>query len=353
MLRPQKNVTKYLLSSPASFVGEAELNEDFLFTIAFPISSIEERLSYTLQKSNPLNRGFYVLALKDLETEGGRYQDPRAELLLIAASVWYGKRFDNLGILEKHGVHALPLHQPRIATRFFHAGFWNSLRRVNAGPELNLSNFTEFVRKIFSNSVNSEALRFFFVAGSFYLSALQAVALDAAKAYLDLVLAIEVLSGFYEYSEDELYDAELKAFISRLLPADAKFIKGRFYQVSRKYRMTFARLLTNEFFAAHEAGEPQYGLQAANAMDYVRSAYDLRSKYVHEGFPIQAFTDGILQLRTEIQVGQPVIGDKVIDKYQFAPTLIGLERMVRFALLRFFHLHALPLSLALDGTGLA
>lgn len=351
MLRPKKGITKYLLSSPATFMDELEIRDKLLLTHAFALTNLEEQFSTTMKYDSPFNRGFYIVALPMLTAEEERVADNRADQLIVGASVWYGKRFDNLGVLELDGVHGLPTYQPRILSKFYRAAFWNSRVRANAGPKLELSNFSQLAEHILSENGKSKPMEFFHIAGSFYLSALQIAHIDVSKAYLDLVMAIEVLSNFYEYTEDELYDDELKDLLLRMSETDLKLIKNRLFQVSRKYRMTFNRLLTDSFFAVHEATDIQYALKLAKCKQHVRTPYELRSKYVHAGFPLERFASGVLQFNSEVQVGHPVIAGKTVDAYEDAPTIMGLERMVRFALLRFLHDHSIKLHQSLNGPG--
>ena len=60
-----------------------------------------------------------------------------------------------------------------------------------------------------------------------------------------------------------------------------------------------------------------------------------------------------LGFNNEIQLGTPIIGDPVLEKILVkSPTLIGMERIMRFCLLRFMHLNGVFIDLNLEGMGL-
>jgi len=72
------------------------------------------------------------------------------------------------------------------------------------------------------------------------------------------------------------------------------------------------------------------------------AAYDLRSKYVHTGQPFGSWVRPRGQTIEEVQVGRPVVTSADLAKtLADAPTLVGLERVLRYALLRFASEHSL------------
>ncbi len=55
----------------------------------------------------------------------------------------------------------------------------------------------------------------------------------------------------------------------------------------------------------------------------------------------------------EVQWGKPVIDDSELAKILIkSPTFIGMERIMRFCLLRFMHLNGVFIDLRLEGKGL-
>lgn len=69
----------------------------------------------------------------------------------------------------------------------------------------------------------------------------------------------------------------------------------------------------------------------------IAAAYDLRSRYVHTGVP---FGGWISFWQNEVQIGRPVVEDKELGKIlALAPTFTGLERVIRYCILRFAQMH--------------
>jgi hypothetical protein len=76
-------------------------------------------------------------------------------------------------------------------------------------------------------------------------------------------------------------------------------------------------------------------LEAGTYRKALGAAYDLRSKHLHTGKPFGLWVSPDTT-RYETQFAQPVTGDKDFDKVLAnAPTFLGLERITRYALLRF------------------
>jgi len=54
-------------------------------------------------------------------------------------------------------------------------------------------------------------------------------------------------------------------------------------------------------------------------------------------------------LASEIQIGAPVVGDVEFEKILVkAPTFFGMERIIRYSLLRFIHTHGIHIDARLD-----
>ncbi|MBE7466490.1 MAG: hypothetical protein HS116_23720 [Planctomycetes bacterium] len=343
--RPPKGVVKYLLVSPTGFAGEVFLEDRLLLTHAFPITNLEEQLAHPALAASGYSRAFYVLGfpLRSKSTSIGN--DAFAEQIVSALSVFFGKRFDNLGIIELDGIHALPLFQGRIVSKFLEAGIWNNDPRADcdfgfrsAGRQLELQSFGTLAEK-FLAAEDDKKWRFFLNSASFYLSALRLCNVDLEKAYLDLVMALEVLAGYFTFSDKDLfeYDADLAKLFSDMekagLGGRIDFVKARLFQIKRRVMLSVQELVTQEFFDRSEAKEPQYALKRDLFPKHISSAYELRSKYVHKGTPIGHLVQGLTQFSAEVNVGE-IEGD-LKKLHAQCPTFLGLERLVRFVLLRF------------------
>jgi len=190
-------------------------------------------------------------------------------------------------------------------------------------------------------------MTFLQTAGRFYLQALQNFEERPDVAYLNLITAGEVLSNYYSYDKDELLDEQAKKILHKIATASdngpelAKQIKGRLFQVKRRFLRTLENLLTDPFFAESEAKQDFLRLKKEDIQDRLSAAYDLRSQHVHSGLPFGKWISRMLVGDAcEVQVGTPVVGDKSFEKVLArAPTYFGLERVIRYCLLRFIHTH--------------
>jgi hypothetical protein len=195
-------------------------------------------------------------------------------------------------------------------------------------------------------------LTFLQTAGRFYLQALQNFEERPDVAYLNLITAGEVLSNYYSYDKDDLLDEDARGILRRISeasqdgPALAKQIKSRLFQVKRRFLRAIEELLTDPFFAASEAEQDFTRLKKEDIGSRLGAAYDLRSQHVHSGIPFGKWVSRTLAGEAcEIQFGVPVVGDKSFEKVLGkAPTYFGLERIIRYCLLRFIHTHGVPID---------
>jgi Apea-like HEPN len=136
---------------------------------------------------------------------------------------------------------------------------------------------------------------------------------------------------------------------SDVKPKDIQAIKTRLYQVRSRFNLTFKKLLNNRFFEKTESLEEFTKLTAENIENCIKAAYDLRSKYVHTGIDFGHWLAPRRTFMNEILLGMPVVDDKELKKIlSKVPTFIGLERAVRFALLRFLHINDVYIHAELD-----
>jgi hypothetical protein len=183
-------------------------------------------------------------------------------------------------------------------------------------------------------------LKVFQSASKFYLQALQNVERDPEVAYLHLITAGEILSGFYKYEKDDLFDEQTKQQLNLIRNGVrdglliANFISGKLFQVKQRFVESIVRLIDSTFFGRSESGSDISGFKADTFRAAVAAAYDLRSKFVHTGVPFGGWVYG-QPGASELQVGLPVVEDKELGKILAkAPTYLGLERIVRYSLLR-------------------
>ena len=97
-------------------------------------------------------------------------------------------------------------------------------------------------------------MNIFIASGSFYLRALQIVEEQPEIAFVDLVTSGEILSNYFDYEDDELFDENIKKLMEEIYECHPEpdkavsLIKNRLFQVRRKYSLTLTNLLNNYFF---------------------------------------------------------------------------------------------------------
>jgi hypothetical protein len=175
------------------------------------------------------------------------------------------------------------------------------------------------------------------------------------NAYLDLGAAGEVLAGYYCYSDFELFDDKFLVLLEKIrsgLPngeKNAKTIKNSMYQVKRRFMLTLDDLVNDQFFAANESQIGWTVLHKDKKIKAIKAAYDLRSRYVHTGLRFGDWMTLYQGLNAEVMMAVPNIDDSDLRKLLVrAPMFHGLERMIRYALLRFAHQELCPIDDRLD-----
>jgi hypothetical protein len=192
-----------------------------------------------------------------------------------------------------------------------------------------------------------------FTAGRFYQEALHLFARDVELAYISLVNAGEVLVGGLEFSEEELFDPDFLRLLRRIeekMGGDAlRQIRSRLFQVRRRFFIGLKRLVSPAFFDGYEGKHPFLAIRQENFEQRMAAAYDLRSRYLHAGTRFESWVRWAAQSDQEVVGGEPAYGDRewktLIARI---PNFFGLERVIRFALLRFIHQKIAQLHEKLD-----
>ncbi|MNE24284.1 hypothetical protein D3C80_1175700 [compost metagenome] len=174
------------------------------------------------------------------------------------------------------------------------------------------------------------------------MRALQTAEIDIEIAYLHLITAGEILAGAVEIPEDLLMAPQTRIHLGKIeaeMQGGEKIagaLKRQARSVKRRFVEAFLALTDEAFFERSEALQPYAALNKVTYRKVLGAAYDLRSRYVHSG---ESFGSWIYPRGSgveEIQSGRPVIKDKDFAKtLATAPTYSGLERVVRYGLLRF------------------
>lgn len=338
MLRPNNEVQKVLLSSPARFTGEY-IGEDWLVTHAWQLGRNQRPVP-------SFDRSYLIVAFetgKEEKTEGSPVINwtPTGEYVASMMSLLYGKRFDSHGSVEMTG----SFHVPNLETasdncnplRPYHG---DSLRADYAVP-LKLSELFRF-RKIMEEKATDRRLgEAFHTATLFYSRALRAIHHSPEIAYLHLITACERMAEVAPFDER----IELEAVIATALASieahhpDGQRIANLFRKRMRQLKRRFSALLTthlDEAFFTRTESKSQWGhFTATSFPKAAAAAYDLRSRYVHTGASFGDWIEPQFE-NEERQTGKPIVEDKAMAKVlEHAPTFIGLERVTRFVMLKF------------------
>jgi len=354
-LRPPETIQKLLISTTSRLVGEFE-SDLLLVAHAWRDSQVNSTES-------PLSRSTYIVAFETepYEKKIGSMLPNYAwvgDVICIYLSILYGKRFDCHGVIEGAGMFRMPdyssfqsLIEPRLPQN-------SHVPRRDIAIPLNLAEISR-IEPLLQPGQDVRFVTFLQTAGRFYLQALQNFEERPDVAYLNLITAGEVLSNYYSYDKDELLDEQAKDIIRQIAAASnsgpelARQIKGRLFQVKRRFLRAMEELLNDPFFADSEAERDFLRLKKADITSRLGAAYDLRSQHVHSGIPFGSWVSRTLGGEAgEVQVGIPVVGNRDFERVLAkAPTYFGLERIIRYCLLRFIHTHGVLIDprLANDG----
>lgn len=356
-LRPDRRIHKLLISTPSHFVGEYT-SADLLITHAWP--SFAHGSTYSMLHSGaPTERTFLMVAFpgpSDDERAGARRRPLTdfsyvGDIVCAFLALLFGKRFDNHGLVETHGFFQIPFLESLTPVSLRFCPPFDNTPRREAPVELHLARVVllqPILRPYFDESVESKELDILFAAARFYLEALQRVEHEPDLAFIALVSAGEVFASLLEFSEAELFDDRMLALLndveSKLGSDTRKKISNRLFQVRRKFATGLARFTSPPLFAGSASNHPLAILPTDELPQRLRAAYDLRSRYMHTG---QRFGGWISPQRglEDITMGRPVVDDREFETILMrTPTFVGLERLVRFVLLRYIHQKVTPIS---------
>jgi hypothetical protein len=365
-LAPPRGVHRLLLSSPAPFVGEY-LGENLLLSQAFPLGNLELWSVHSrFSGASPLARTYVVATFPTslISSEDAGHlailnnQDYVGDVFCAVLSIFFGKRFDRHGLFESNGIFEVPNLQnlPPVFNR--QLPFNSDSPRPDLPIELNLAHVASVVGIPFDDAFELRFRQLLVSAGRYYVRALRLYQDDPELAFIDLVTCGEVLASFFDYEQAELEDPDLRSVLNRIESCAPdgvslrKSVEKRLHFIRRRYTRSLLALLTPAFFDRTEASYDHVALKLADIETRLKASYDLRSLYLHTGVRFANFLQpiqGIWEVFTEGLVVEPPELAKALTR---SPTFFGLERVLRFCLLRFLHLHATPIHSSLDGEGL-
>lgn len=366
MLKPDKNIQKYLISTPCYFVGEYETDK-FRLDLTFP--SIEESFTFLANmSSSPFSRNFIKViynsepSIEDAENELSNGHHTFVKRMTILMAIIFGKCFYQHGFVEENGNSFIADYQDLKPQRYYFIPPFNQLPRKDLGDlttiespvRISLEKIQIITPLIDNILYESEFNNIFFTAGSFYLHSLQSLNDEPEIAYLDLISCGEVLSSYtgFDFSEKDLLPEELMEDFEKLEAKCNDFINVRafrnyFRSIKRRFTLTLLYLLNDYYFenqlndlpqSKHIRGEYLKRISKENAEKHLKFSYDLRSQYLHAGKPFRQYIMPFTNMITETRIGEVPkdIGDSVLRKtINNSLTYVGLERLMRFCLLRF------------------
>ena len=343
MLKPQGNVQRFIISSPAVFNGEYtsdNINISIMFDNHGMIRDNQQSNYYmvSIKTGNNESQNGFVLKCSSYDY----YRDN----ICMCLSILYGKMFYNHGFIERNS----GFWKPDFSTLSFYnynADIYSNKPRKDLEIPLHFEEFCR-IAKVLESEEKTKQYGAFFNAARFYWRALRNMEKEPELAFIDLISCGEALSGGYDYTDDELtkndYDwHRIKKMINdcgfELKARDKlyKFIKNRMFNVKRKYVLTIVNSLNDYFFTHSECIENgKIGcIQQDTVEDNIKKTYDLRSKYVHEGLQISKYIRALSNWQNEVEILQSLNNEEKISQDIF--TLHGLERVMRYCLLVYIH----------------
>lgn len=343
-LQPDETVQKILLSTTSRMTGEY-IGKDVLITHAWPdfgSSSANMRWEET-----PVSRSMYILAFKTepFEKKVGSplpIYSPTGDVVASYLSVLFGKRFDCHGMTEGSGFFQVPdfsafnaLCRPALV--------FNSHKPRECRPVTLQLNCISSIRKLLDGDydLDTSLITKLEAACKFYMQALQNAEHNPEVAYLHLITSGEILSGAFKYSPEEVLSAQTREDLNKIeheVTSDTKVanrIKSQLLSAKKRFVKSICSLLDDEFYKVTES-EVKYGFFKPDDIERrIGAAYDLRSRYVHSGVPFGRWIEPSRQ-GGDVQFGLPVVEDKEFAKtLALAPTFKGLERCLRYCILRY------------------
>lgn len=349
-LKPDETIQKILISTTSRMVSEYE-NKGIVITHAWP-SVYDSSFTFRMFET-PLSRSGFIIAFETppVEKRPGVVipnYTPTGESICAYLSVLFGKRFDCHGLVEGTGFYQIPdltaytrICDPKLP--------FNSHEPRNCFPiPLEISQVSLIEKVLFADSeIDQELLRKLETICKFYMQALQNAEHNPEVAYLHLITAGEMLSSFFPYSEEEMFDEQtledLDTIRSKIEDGDkiAKRISSRFTTVKKAFVKSLCSLLDDSFYVMEKSEKNLVPFASENIEENIGAAYNLRSKYVHTGVSFGRWV-GTSRDHGDLQFGKPVVSDsefaKILEK---APKFAGLERLMRYCILKFMSSHGL------------
>ncbi len=312
-LTPRETIQKALISTTSRMVGEYS-GTRILITHAWPqfrSRSIGMRFAET-----HMSRSGYVIAFETPPIEKGAGvpvpdYSPTGDVVAAYLSVLFGKRFDCHGLLEGSGLYQIPELGSYDTPCDPKLPFNSHIARHCFAVPLEINQFSLIEGVLGNVDGGSADLPRLNATCKFYMQALQNAEANVEVAYLHLITAGEILSSGFRYANT----------------------RG----VKKKFVRALYSLIDEDFYAVPESPSKFGRFRADNMERSIGAAHELRSRYVHTGVSFGMWVDPALGVGgSDLQLGRPVVEGKSFgDILAAAPTFLGLERTVRYCILKF------------------
>jgi hypothetical protein len=350
-LKPVETIERVLISSTSRFVAEYEA-DGVLVTHVWPGFSAPG--GFLRMEEGPLSRSAYMLSFVVPEVPRLPGQmipnyEGAGDMVCSLLSLLFGKRFDSHGSVESHGDFRLPRLEQ------FNSLCIPSLPQNNHTPRsdiivpLDLRQITRIWPLLTPEPSDAAKVTAIKGAAKFYHQALQNAEHDAEVAYLHLITAGEILTNTHMPEGQEYLEEDLREILDQVKEkvtngdAAAKLLANRIRQIKRRFRLTIEDLVDDHFFSSANGAADRLSFKKDDFAKRIAAAYDIRSRYVHTG----VYFGGWIAPRSgnvteEVHYGRPSVDDPDFAKtLQWAPTYVGLERVIRYCLLKFAERHKL------------
>jgi hypothetical protein len=256
-------------------------------------------------------------------------------------AVLFGKRFDSHGALEMTGHFYVPDLSSTAEPCEPKIPFHGQEQRADYGIQFQLSELKRFRTIIEDEAEDPVMFNAFYTASLFYARALRAAVLNPEVAYLHLITAGERLSEVIPFDKEASLDANTRNALSRIESEMtggeriASLFRSRLLQLRRRYCHMLCSSVDKQFFERRESEDVWSALKEEGFLKVAVAAYDLRSRYVHTGSSFGGWIEPRFQ-NEERQIGKPHLPNdrSMATLLHNAPTLVGLERLTRVALLK-------------------
>lgn len=343
-LDPRKDITRFLISTPARFSG-ACIAERYHLLEAY---ENHRKMPYLARADERIFRQYLELSVETPEYDQESIVIPDytyiSDRFCIALSVLFGKRFDSHGLLQQHGRGYVPVIDGVNSICNKNLCFNSIEPRSNYGFSLELPNVKKIQKVVFEQEESLQsAQETFLYAGRFYAQSLRQVEEYPEMAFLSLITVGEILASYFKYPLEELIDDDTTNLLRELReiagPGEklAKKVESKIYGVSEAFCKYILGCLDDKFFEKPEASNSYEQLKKEDIKQRLKAAYNMRSHFVHAGrFQSNWMAVNFLNNNEEVVHGNPIIGDRETERMvKRSPTFIGMERIMRCALIKF------------------